>query len=131
MDYAPARALVVLLFALGFNACGAFAQSSPSGEPIQLLTGNADGHTVWSKDGVRSCLGLNIVGELVSDAKYGTVVGVTPVIWPLGFTGRREGSEVAVLDPTGEVVATTGRTYRLDGGYWGEGFSACGAVPQP
>jgi hypothetical protein len=131
MDYSPARALVVLLFAVGISACGALAQSSPLGEPVQLLTGNAGGYTVWNKDGVRSCLGLNVVGQLVSDAKYGTAIGATPVMWPLGFTGRREGSEVVVLDPTGDVVATTGRTYRLDGGYWGEGFSACGAVPQP
>jgi hypothetical protein len=131
------RALAVLLFALGASACGSLAQGSPSSEPVQLLTGDAGGATQWHENGVRSCFLLNIRGELVVDARYGTAIvssqaGVTPmpVMWPLGFTGRRVGSEVEVLDPTGTSVATTGRTYRLDGGFWGEGFSACGAVQE-
>jgi len=130
------HALVIVFLALA-AACNPLAKSSPSGEPVNLLTGDAGGYTQWHANGVRSCLGLNIRGLLVVDEKYGTAIdspqaGVAPmpVMWPLGFTGRRAGSEVEVLDPTGDVVATTGRNYRLDGGFWGEGFSACGAVPQ-
>jgi hypothetical protein len=127
------RALVVLLFALGVSACGAPVQGGSSDEPVQLLTGDAGGYTIWNKDGVRSCFGLNVVGQIVADPKYGTAIDATPVMWPLGFTGRWVGSEVEVLDPTGSVVATTGRRYRLDGGYWGDSprvFSACGAIQQ-
>lgn len=124
------RGLVVSLLALAVAACSAGPQIDSSDETVQLLTGDAGGYTVWNRDGVRSCFGLNIVGQLESDATYGTAIDGIPVMWPLGFTGRREGPEVVVSDPAGIAIATTGRRYRLDGGYWGEGFSACGAVPQ-
>jgi len=67
------------------------------------------------------------VGELTADPTYGTTIQGTAVYWPLGFTGRWAGSEIEVLDPDGKVIATTGRTYKLEGGYW-DGFSACGIV---
>jgi hypothetical protein len=40
---------------------------------------------------------------------------VVPVMWPGGYTGRRVGVEVQVLNEAGDVVATTGRRYRIDG----------------
>jgi len=36
-------------------------------------------------------------------------------MWPPGFTGRRVGSEVAVFDTHGDLVATTGRSYSIAG----------------
>jgi hypothetical protein len=40
-----------------------------------------------------------------------------PVMWPSGYTARRAGSEVEVLDTQGKVIATTGRTYRISRAY--------------
>jgi hypothetical protein len=64
-------------------------------------------------------------GLLVADETNGTAIGPLrkPVLWPPGFTARRVGSEVQVLEGLGRVVATTGQTYVLDGGgdqapYW-------------
>jgi hypothetical protein len=67
---------------------------------------------------------------LVADPTYGTAISVTngndqvttPVAWPRGFTGRRVGSEVEVLDPHGNVVATTGHNFTVSGGYASEGL---------
>jgi hypothetical protein len=36
-------------------------------------------------------------------------------MWPPGFTGRRVGSEVAVVDTNGNLVATTGQSYSIKG----------------
>jgi hypothetical protein len=52
--------------------------------------------------------------ELILDPRSGLAWSagpddIRPVIWPRGFTARRIGSEVEVLDRDGEVVATTGR----------------------
>jgi hypothetical protein len=65
-------------------------------------------------------------GPLIVDRTYGTAItdpegsiGPVPVMWPVGFTGRRVGSEVEVLDLDGMVVATTGRTYEIRGGFEG------------
>ena len=93
---------------------------------------------------------------LVVDPTYGTaiiaaknvnsMVGLPEVpltvAWPAGFTARRSGSEVEVLDPQGNAVALTGRNYQLEGGlvlpggssglHWPElrtnVFWACGSV---
>jgi hypothetical protein len=52
-------------------------------------------------------------GELIVDPELGLAWradpdDIRPVIWPRGYTGRRVGSEVEVLDRDGRVVATTG-----------------------
>jgi hypothetical protein len=39
-------------------------------------------------------------------------------MWKPGFKGARVGSEVLVLEPFGNVVATTGRRYQISGLYW-------------
>jgi hypothetical protein len=86
-------------------------------EQVPLLTGDPE-HG--------GCYSLEIESPLSVDPTYGTGSGphivqqgdwVQVVAWRPGFTGRRVGSEVEVLDPQGNVVATTGHTYRLQGGY--------------
>ena len=64
------------------------------------------------------CYASSTTGLLVVDPKYGTglTAGAPVVMWPRGFTGRRLGSEVEVLSPTGNVVAITGKTYQIPGG---------------
>jgi hypothetical protein len=85
-----------------------------------------------------------ITGELVADTTYGTAILEThqtkvgpetiawPVKWPSGYTGRRGGSQVEVLDGTGHVVARTGTRVQISGGYAGENprvWSVCGLRP--
>jgi hypothetical protein len=54
-------------------------------------------------------------GLLIPDPDYGTrIAGKGPVMWPVGYTGRRlVGGQVLVLDRSGTVVATTGRVYMM------------------
>jgi hypothetical protein len=53
-----------------------------------------------------------------------------PVMWPHGYRARSAGSEVEVLNEAGEVVATTGHMYALEGGGRSDvnAFYACGKV---
>ena len=51
------------------------------------------------------------------DARYGTSFDGRPVMWPAGYTARRVGTEVVVLDGDGNVKATTGRTYHIAHAY--------------
>ena len=104
--------------------------------PVQLLTQPSD-----APQG--GCYTNAASGLLVVDPKYGTAIidedaaAVThraprpaPVMWRPGFTGRRSGSEVQVIDPEGRVVAVTGHKYRLEGAYeaYVNAFLACGDV---
>jgi hypothetical protein len=81
-----------------------------SGEPVTLLTGvDPDACYAGGETGM--------TGRLVVDPKYGTSFNGKPVMWPVGFTARRAGAEVEVLDAQGTVRATTGRTYHISIGY--------------
>jgi hypothetical protein len=91
-----------------------------SGEPVELLTGVSA--ECWAG------AGPTVEGPLLSDPKAGTTIkqelsrgqpsdgSIVPVMWPTGYTGRRVGLEVEVLDPAGNVVAVTGRRYLLEAG---------------
>jgi hypothetical protein len=84
-----------------------------------------------------------VAGQLVFDPEYGTAIEVEsgdylatkgatmPVMWWPTFTGRRLGNEVSVLDPDGNVVAMTGRRYRITGSFEEVGFVACGDEVSP
>jgi hypothetical protein len=97
--------------------------------PVHLLTpGPADkviSSSVLITFGPDGCVSNPYPRELVADATYGTAVIATgggdatpiPVVWRSGFTGRRSGSEVQVVDPQGNVVAVTGHVYLFSGGY--------------
>jgi len=78
--------------------------------PVSLLTDTQHDKT-W-------CYTTGTTGVLIVDSTYGTRLagGSSPVMWPRGFTGRWLGSEIEVLDPTGNVVAITGKKYSLPGG---------------
>ena len=91
----------------------------PSSQSVQLLTGSPP------PIGSGGCFTNSASGQLVVDPKYGTAIinddvqATFPVTvaWRPGFTARHFGSEVEVLDPQGNVVAVTGRSYRIAGGY--------------
>ncbi len=100
----------------------------PHGDPVEILTAPQD-HT--------GCFAADAAGLLVVDPTYGTAIigdghenmlvgGDVPVTvaWPSGFTARRSGSEVEVLDAHGNVVGVTGRSYHFLGGYVAAGGSS-------
>jgi hypothetical protein len=119
-------ATIVVALALCLVGCGAFDK------PVHLLTGDYQGMA-----SSHSCFAATGSGLLVVDPTYGTaiianhlddMVDLTDVpmivAWRPGFTARRRGSEVEVLDPQGNAVAITGRNYRLWGGYADAGGSS-------
>ena len=112
-------------------------QSHWPGESVPLLAGAG-------RDGHGGCYLNFAVGRLLVDPVAGTAIEqisphgggigiesahVTPVMWPTGFTGRRSGSEVEVLDRQGQVVARTGSNWRLQGGYEGDYWLTCAMIP--
>jgi len=100
---------------------------------VELLTSSAD-KVDANGSPVIGCVLLGPSGDLVVHPQFGTALGSSPVMWPSGFTGRRAGSEVEVLDRDQRVVATTGRSYELlpaelsSGWVAGQVFVACGVV---
>jgi hypothetical protein len=128
------RVFVAALLAGAMVGCA--SPGATLGEPVELLVG--------APSAGEACSNVNwIEGQLVADPTYGTAVTsdfysqrIVPVMWRRGYTGRRSGSEVAVLDPGGKVVAVTGHRYRMEGGSVGGNpdggppfsFWACGSV---
>ncbi len=106
--------LLVSLAALLLAACGA------SGEPVPLLTA-----TEPDPLGSGACYLWYGQGELVEHATAGTAVKeqsgrIRALEWPMGYTARRSGGSIEVLDTTGNVVAVTGRKYRFSTSSWGD-----------
>ena len=102
------RIMTTLALALCLLGCGAVVLPW---DRVALRTSDTDTSSECSLSGRR--------GELILDAEFGLAWSagpddIRPVIWPRGFTGRRVGSEVEVLDRDGNVVATTGREYEIN-----------------
>jgi hypothetical protein len=89
----------------------------PSPTLIRLLTASATEPYL--------CPASLIVGDLVVDQGAGTAIVANGerfrVRWPPRYVGRQVGGEVEVLDPSGKVIATTGRRLQLGGGAAPEG----------
>jgi hypothetical protein len=111
-----------LLIALALLAGCASPAALPDGaDVVRLLTADQGGV---------GCPANVVEAELVADDNAGSAIldaGVRkPVRWPFGYTGRRRGTEVEILDRTGTVVARTGTRIRLGGGEVGAGtWFAC------
>jgi hypothetical protein len=109
------RLAAILVLALSLLGC--------QSEKVHLAVNSTD---------APGCILIGATGTLIVDPKYGTALDtgnasvgdhdVNPIIWPAGFSARRVGSEVEVLDATGKVVATTGRRYEI--GFENTGFGA-------
>jgi len=126
--------LALALFLLGCGSAAPVGKSAapsdkpseaPQGGPVELLTGvdSCWAGGAWGSEGL-----------LVADPEYGTRFGGKPAMWPVGYTGRRVGSEVAVVDQAGRVVATTGRRYYFSQAHVAqpenvERMESLGAVP--
>lgn len=95
---------IVTSLALALSLLGCDARVLPW-DQVRLRTSDTD-TTV-------GCFLAGREGELIVDPELGLAWragpdDIRPVIWPRGFTGRRVGTNVEVLDRDGEVVATTG-----------------------
>ena len=69
---------------------------------------------------VVGCPANVVEGMLGVDDSAGTAIvdagARTPIRWPYGYSGRRTGSQVEILDEAGTVVGRTGILVRLTGG---------------
>jgi hypothetical protein len=99
------QAVVSILVAAVLIAGCSSAASVVSADSVQLLTGGDDACYAGGEHPGS--------GQLVAEGEYGTTFNGKPVMWPVGYTGRRVGAEVEVLDPSGTVRATTGRLYSI------------------
>jgi hypothetical protein len=117
---------IVLLLVAGFVAL-----SRLPGEPVALRTTATPGYATQY-----GCYTAGTGGRLVVDAEAGTAIietqmghGYVRVTWPRGYTARRSGSEVEVLNRFGEVAARTGTDVYFPGGYESGGFLVCNLEP--
>ena len=110
------RAITILGLALSLVGCS----SLPWDDSFELAHSK---EPAAGRDGMCS-LGWWTAGRLVVDPSGGTAIIVEggdfatvgdtmPVAWWPKYSGRRVGNEVEVLDLHGNVVATTGRRYRI------------------
>ena len=115
--------LVLTLVVATAGCASAPVTSSNAVTPVPLRTSELGTGTV-------GCYPSSTEGELKADPARGTVIGSTLIVWPKGYTGRRSGAEIEVLDASGAVVARTGTKVRLAGGNEGSDFIVC-AAPAP
>jgi len=96
------RIAATLALSLCLLGCGL-----TKGERVPLITSESDaGGGCWL---------LHEVVDVVADPTSGTptIKGGASLKWPKGYTARRSGTEVEVLDAAGSVVLTTGGRYEL------------------
>jgi hypothetical protein len=129
------RASVVGVIALVLVAASIWMKPFlPVSGEVPLLTGVPP--MLKADNGDIGCFTNSAAGLLVADPKYGTAIIIdtdirsdhTPVAWRPGFSARRVGSEVEVLAPDGQVVATTGKRYLMDGGSEPGWFGVAGSL---
>jgi hypothetical protein len=95
------RLLATITVALCLSGCRSF-----SGQPVDLLTGvEADTCYAGGESGATAAL--------LVDPRYGTSFNGNPVMWPNGYSARRDGAEVVVFDAGGRARAITGRIYHI------------------
>jgi len=127
---------IVVALVAGLGGCSSAvggATLSPSGEPIAVPSGNSVA-LVNEWDGVcndpQLVEGLLRAGQDPDDARLTgwtyidlsprtdpsevDLPAAVPVVWPRGYMAATlAGSELAILDASGKVVAETGRNYQL------------------
>lgn len=119
------RVVRSVALAMTLLGCSSAASSAPPGGPVPLLT-------VETQTSFGSCvLDLYYVGDVIADPTSGNPTDAATgesFAWPKGFTARRAGSEVEVLDRAGNVVLRTGQRYRMcpapDDTNGGSGYAA-------
>ena len=96
---------IAVAVAVGFALVAAIGVLvSSNATPAPLLTGASDSCWAGGAPGYG--------GVLMPDATYGTAMRGYPVMWPVGYSARREvGGSIEVLNARGAIVARTGRVY--------------------
>ncbi len=95
--------MTMLALALCLLGCDALARS----EPVEVRTSVTD--TLDAQ-----CYLAGTAAELILDPSVGLAWrfgpdDIRPVIWPRGYTARRVGSEIQVVNRDGLVIARSGR----------------------
>ena len=111
------RVAAGLALAACLLGCGA------DGDPVRIIT---------TEDRPDLCGLTYTVVDVVVDPLFGTgIKDGGPLAWPSGFIARRAGSEVEVMNPSGEVVLKTGGRYRISSTSYEGGGATCGVSPCP
>jgi hypothetical protein len=97
------RIVTMLAFALCLAGCDALARS----EPVDVRSSDTDTPAA-------QCYLAGTAAELILDPSVGLAwrfgpEDIRPVIWPRGYTARRVGSEIKVMNSHGVVIARSGR----------------------
>ena len=93
---------------LALALCLLGCRSEPPGEPVALVTAPASPCFAYAWPVL---LLADPTGGVVARDTEGTQRGDdVPVVWPLGYVGRRDGSEIVVYDGEGKERARTGMT---------------------
>ena len=92
--------LALALWLLGCRA-------DPPGEPVALVTAPSEPCYAYPRD---VTLLADPGGGVVAHYTDGTPWEDVPVVWPLGYVGRRDGSTIVVYDGDGIERARTGMT---------------------
>ena len=102
------RAGFTLALAMSLLACQSVARPADYVELVTMDAGEEIG-----------CWLMPTYGELVADPEFGVAFKGTgaPAVWPSGYSGRRVGAEVEVLDRQQNVVTRTGIGLQMI--YWG------------
>ena len=93
----------MLALALCLLGCDALARS----EPIEVRTSETNAHDA-------QCFLAGAAAELILDPSVGLAwrsgpSDIRPVIWPRGYTARRVGFDIQVVNRNGLVIARSGR----------------------
>jgi hypothetical protein len=112
-----AHTLALMTFVLA--ACSSSASTSPTMEACATGACPVPLQTQPPPAAVEACEEVRISGILAADPTYGLGLSyngaVHGVIWPNGFSARRESDGIALIDPNGEVVAREGNRVQMAG----------------
>ena len=124
------HAVAAAAVALGVAACSIGAVPTPDPAAIAVPT-----QAPQPSGSPAACMASLLEGRLVADERWGLALidadgTVRKVIWPYGYSARRDVAHTALLDPTGAVVAVTGQGLQIGGGEIGSdgAWLACGAI---
>ena len=106
------RIAATALLSLFMIGCGERVQQP---ERVSLVTGVAKDEQLPNGE-PSGCYAQQTVIELTYDPTWGTGSSYGPIAWRPGYTARRAGSEIEILDPDGNVEAITGKKYWVMGG---------------
>lgn len=112
---AVAAGVALLVAAIGLGWLGVLPSPAPAGEPVQIQTSaNTTGCDLGIHQGVliaESQWGLALLGT-----DHFGATKVFGVVWPAGYSARRSGDAVLLLNPRGTVAAREGDHLALGGG---------------